>query len=361
MPLSKRMQFPRKIGVLTFHRSINYGSYWQARCLVEGIRARGFDAKLLDYDCSAVRRAEIGCALQPERPRRTPRACLKGYATKVRRFDDAVSALPLSLRFQLDRPGNAGEYDAIVVGSDEVWNFRHPWFGSKPIFFGDELRTERLVSYAASFGNHSAWHGIHADWARKLNRFSAVSVRDHNSWHLVKGGTGRDATLVLDPCLQFPQVAAERRQSGARHVIVYGHGFPAWLKTRIRGWADRRGVRLVSIGYLNDWADEQNLNAGPVEFAELMAGARAVVTNFFHGCVFALLNGKPWVSSPSAYRSIKIPDLVSAVGAERRLIDEGTSGRDIAELLETPVEPEVVSRIEQLRAQSDSYLDAALS
>ena len=25
------------IGVLTFHRCINYGSYWQARCLAEGL------------------------------------------------------------------------------------------------------------------------------------------------------------------------------------------------------------------------------------------------------------------------------------------------------------------------------------
>ena len=27
-------------GVLTFHRCINYGSYWQARCLMEGLRRR---------------------------------------------------------------------------------------------------------------------------------------------------------------------------------------------------------------------------------------------------------------------------------------------------------------------------------
>ena len=30
-----------KVGVLTFHRCINFGSYWQARCLVEGLRSRG--------------------------------------------------------------------------------------------------------------------------------------------------------------------------------------------------------------------------------------------------------------------------------------------------------------------------------
>src|SRR5437868_9039199 len=193
----------RKVGVLTFHRSINYGSYWQARALVEGLRARGLDAELMDYHCDAVSRAEIGCALQPELPQRTPREFLGSYAAKVRRFAGAVSKLPLSQRFSLHEPGRAGDYDTIIVGSDEVWNFRHPWLGSKSIFFGDELSAERLVSYAASFGNYDARHGIHPDWARRLNRFSSISVRDGNSWHLVNDGLGRKPAIVLDPCLQF--------------------------------------------------------------------------------------------------------------------------------------------------------------
>ena len=37
------------IGILTFHRCINYGAYWQARCLVEAIRERGHRVYLLDY------------------------------------------------------------------------------------------------------------------------------------------------------------------------------------------------------------------------------------------------------------------------------------------------------------------------
>ena len=225
---------PRKIGVLTFHRSINYGSYWQARSLVEGLRARGDDAELLDHDCECIRRAEFDCALQPELPRRTPRRHLKQYAVKARKFAVAVASLPLSRRFSLHEPHCAGEYDAIVVGSDEVWNFRHPWFGSKPIFFGEELKADRLVSYAASFGNHSAWDGIHPDWARKLDRFAAISVRDENSWHLVRGGTGREGALVLDPCLQFPP-SATPRSDDRRYALIYGHGFPMWLKRRIRG------------------------------------------------------------------------------------------------------------------------------
>jgi hypothetical protein len=356
------MAFSSRIGVLTFHRSINYGSYWQARCLTEGLRRRGHDAELLDHDCKRIRRAEVRCALQPELPRQTPGPLLKSYAAKARRFAEAVASLPLSRPFSIDEPEAAEEYDAIVVGSDEVWNFRHPWYGSKPIFFGERLKTKRLVSYAASFGNHSAWDGIHPEWARKLDSFSNISVRDENSWHLVRGGTRHEPVLVLDPCLQFADLAASRpkRQMG-RYAIVYGHGFPAWLKDRIRSWADREGIGLLSVGYRNEWTDEQMIACGPIEFVQAMAAARAVITNFFHGCVFALLHGKPWVSCPSDYRAIKIPDLAATLGAQRRLIDETTPADTVSELLDLPIQSGVAARIEELRAQSNTYLDEALS
>lgn len=348
-----------KVGVLTFHKCINYGSYWQARCLVEALRARGHDAELLDHDCECIRRAEVRCALQPKLPERTPPHELKTYAKKTRRFVEAIARLPLSKRFSLHEPQTACEYDTIVVGSDEVWNFRHPWYGSKPIFFGDGLRTRRLVSYAASFGNHSAWHGMHPAWARKLRRFSALSVRDENSWHLVRGGTKREPELVLDPCLLFPD-PAKMAANESGYAVVYGHGFPKWLSGLVQRWSDRRELRLISIGYSNDFADEQRVAIGPTEFARLMSGASGVITNFFHGCVFALLNSKPWATAPSDYRSIKIPDLTAMLGAEHRLVDEEATDSTFADLLETPIQVRVEARVDELRARSDAYLDAAL-
>ena len=352
----------QKVGVLTFHKCINYGSYWQARCLAEGLRAAGHEVELLDHDCACIRRAEVRCALQPRLPKRTPRHELGHYAEKTRRFVLAIGELPLSKRFSLHEPEASDEYDAIVVGSDEVWNFRHPWYGSQAIFFGEGLKTKRLVSYAASFGNHSAWDGIHPDWADKLGRFSAISVRDENSRHLVRNGTNREPTLALDPCLQFADaIPSDAADEEPPFALVYGHQFPAWLKDRARRWAESRRVRLVSVGYSNDFADEQRIAADPHEFARLMAGARAVITNFFHGCVFALVNGKPWASAPSDYRSIKIPDLAALVGEQHRLVDEQTCEAALAELLETPVQPEVRARIGQARARSGEYLRAALS
>ena len=351
----------RKIGVLTFHRCINYGSYWQARCLVDGLRARGHDAELLDHRSVAVERAEMRCAFQPQLPRRTARSDHPALGLKTRKFVAAIQRLPLSEPFDLDAPERIGGYDAIVVGSDEVWNFQHPWYGSNPIFFGRGIQSERLVSYAASFGNHDAEHGIATDWAGSLSGFSALSVRDDNSRRLIAGALAVDPALVLDPCLQFPDgIPAARTSAPLRTAIVYGHGFPAWFEAAVRRWADRRGVWLVSIGNRNDWADEQRIDAAPADFADAFAGAQAVATNFFHGCVFALRHATPFVCAATPYRLNKLRDLTASLGAARHLVDAATPDGEYDALLGEALDAAVGERMAALRGQSDAFLDQAL-
>src|SRR5688500_20036997 len=95
---------PRTIGVLTFHRCINNGSYWQARCLVSALRERGHDAVILDHHSRRVNLAEWKCALRPTLPTPAARSDWERYRHKVRAFRDAIAALPLSARFELDEP-----------------------------------------------------------------------------------------------------------------------------------------------------------------------------------------------------------------------------------------------------------------
>lgn len=349
------------VGVLTFHRCINYGSYWQAACLVQGLRSLGHDAILLDYASPAATRAEWRCALSPRLPEPSSAADRRLYRAKVRKFQDAVLALPMSEPFDLREPETGSLYDIVVIGSDEVWNLRHPWYGGVPAFFGDRLQAGALVSYAASFGNYDAEEGLGSPWNEKLGRFAAISVRDGNSHALLQGATGRCAEIVLDPCLQFPPQPAGRESAAyADCVAVYGHGFPGWLQRALRGWADRHGCRLLSIGYRNDWADEHEIDAGPQEFAAIMARARAVATNFFHGCVFALLNEKPFICVPSAYRFNKIRDLVGLLGLGRNLLSEEPSQATLDALLGEPMQADVGRRIADLRSSSFAYLDRAL-
>lgn len=350
----------REIGVLTFHRCINYGSYWQAWCLTEGLRRRGHDAVLLDHHSARINRAEWRCALAPIAGPASDRA---RYAAKARKFFSAFARMPLSPPFALDDAGEQGRYDLVVVGSDEVWNLKHPWYGGVPLFYGEGTPARRLASYAASFGNHSQAEGLEDHWVQRLARFARLSVRDANSRALVARVLGYEPTLVLDPCLQFSEAITYAPPSGDRapYLAIYGHSFPRWFQQAARDAATAGGLRLVSIGYRNDWADDQWIEAGPEEFAAFIAGASAVATNFFHGCIFALINGKPFVCVLSDYRQNKVADLVAAIGAGRHMALPETPAEHYRAILADPPDCGIASRIAALRQQSEAYLDDLLA
>lgn len=342
-----------KIGVLTFHRCINYGSYWQARSLVEGIRSQGHDAVLLDYASPLV---ETRVALRPTLPTPVPRVDRAAYARKTRRFLDEFERLPLSAPFDLHRPETMERVATVVVGSDEVWNLRHPWYAGLPAFWGQGLNADRVVSYAASFGNYSCWEGLGAPFVDWLRGFDAISVRDENSWWMLKNALELEVETVLDPTLQFP-LAPEGDWEGPAtpFALVYGHNFTPEFARSVRRWAEARGVPLLSLGYRNDWADLQWLDAGPHDFAHAMARATSVATNFFHGCAFASREDKPFACETSPYRSIKVRGLMELLGGLDRLVPDG----EIGERLD--VAPGFGPRLAVLRETSARYLEGALA
>ena len=352
-----------KAGVLTFHRCINYGSYWQAKCLVEGLRARGLDAVLLDHDSRRISLAEWKCGFRPTLPTPVPRSDRSVYRDKMLRFFRCFERLPLSPRFEIDDPDKSQRYDVVVVGSDEVWNLSHPWYGRYPIFYGEGINAGRIVSYAASFGNYPASWGLERSWTERLGRFAAISVRDENSRTIVSNSLGFQPDLVLDPCLQFDLTPESRdpKYAGTAYAAVYGHNFSARFVENIRQWAKRRDLPLVSIGYRNEWADEQWINADPHDFAHFIAGAEAVATNFFHGCVFALRNQKPFVCESSGYRSNKLDGLMNKIGGQRHLVREDTTQDAFAEVLDQPLEGSISVEVATFRGHSDRYLTSALS
>jgi hypothetical protein len=351
----------RNTGVLTFHRCINYGSYWQARCLVEGLRARGHAAVIADHDSSRINIAEWKCGLRPGLPTHVSKTDSVLYGLKMLKFFRGFSELPRSARFALDDPADMQRFDLMVVGSDEVWNLRHPWYGGCTLFFGSGVRARRLISYAASFGNYDASQGLEQTWSNRLRHFESISVRDENSRRIIKTALGVEPELVLDPCLQFPPLPTGRwRGPQRRFVAVYGYNFSEAFSLQVRRWTKSRGYTLVSIGYRNYWADKQWITASPHDFVRFINRAEAVATNFFHGCVFALRNAKPFVCETSPYRSNKVGDLMAMVGGEKHLVSESAPATAYDAQLDEPLEPEILERIDRLHRTSEAYLDKAL-
>ncbi|MDQ3278348.1 MAG: polysaccharide pyruvyl transferase family protein [Bacteroidota bacterium] len=352
----------QKTGILTFHRCINYGSYWQSRCLVEALQSRGMDAVILDHESRQVNLAEWRCAYQPVLPTPVPASDFPLYRRKIERFFEAFDQLPLSPRFPLQHPEQMGDYNTVVVGSDEVWNLFHPWYGKCPLFFGEGITADRVISYAASFGNYPIEWGLDDEWTAKLYNFDSISVRDENAQAMIQNAMNIEPALVLDPCLQFPielEKANDQRFEGP-YLALYGHNFSKHFVNEIRRWAKHRNLPVISIGYRNDWADVQWLDAGPLDFPQFIQNAEAVATNFFHGCVFSLRFAKPFVCETTVYRSQKITGLLTMLDARKHMVFEDTPATVIAECLTGPLVQQVFDRITHYRHLSNEFLMRAL-
>jgi hypothetical protein len=264
-------------------------------------------------------------------------------------------------RFALSKPEQAGNFPRLVIGSDEVWNQSHPWYGGRELFFGEGLSAERRIAYAVSVGNqdpNDEWKPV---WRERLARFDRISVRDANTARFVTKCLGTSPDRVADPCLCFPLPLQEPWNGPTSpFAVVYGHGFSRDFAAAVRTWAASRGITLVSIGYRNNWADRQWITASPQDFAHAMAKAQAVATNFFHGGVFALRNRRPFVCETTPYRAAKLLDLLQTFGCESHRFQAGGNSDWVNAKLDQPLPAELASRIESTAQFSTNWLATAI-
>jgi polysaccharide pyruvyl transferase WcaK-like protein len=349
-----------KIGILTFHRCINYGSYWQTRCLYEKLTSLGHDIEILDHRSIRTDLAEWRCALKPVLPTPVPDSDIPLYRKKIEKFFNAFRSYRLSEAFNLDTPPSLDKFDLIIVGSDEVWNLSHPWFGGHSIFFGSEIKTCKLISYAASFGNFDSTNKLDASWASMLSKFESISVRDYNSSEIIKNTLGFEPEIVLDPCLLYPLSSEKVAIYNNKYLAVYGHNFSPQFARNLRSWADKKRIKLISIGYRNDWVHQNWIDAGPIEFMSFIEQSEAVITNFFHGCIFSFIFSKPFICNTTPYRTHKIRDLMRLTGSMNRLATDEISEISVNSLLTLPPETSVINTISDLRTKSNGYLKQSL-
>ena len=95
-------------------------------------------------------------------------------------------------------------FDAVVVGSDQVWRPEYtPNIFNYFLDFLSENMSIKKISYAASFGS-GEWvkNSPHSGKLKKLvNLFDAVSVRESNSVNIIKDNFSVNSSHVLDPTM----------------------------------------------------------------------------------------------------------------------------------------------------------------
>ena len=185
--------------------------------------------------------------------------------------------------------------DAVIIGSDEVFSL---FAGPTPEFFGYDLPSKKVFSYAGCFGPTTIEDvkRLHCEeFVRNgLNSMVGLSMRDQNSIAVAKEFTGREAELVVDPVLLYgykEELAKQTDPGLPRYLLVYAYesrlNDPKEYEA-ILDYAHSNGMIVVCPGFFHKWAD-RNINTDPVELLKYFKYSECVVTDTFHGCVMSLI------------------------------------------------------------------------
>lgn len=139
-----------KVGILTFHDGFNYGAFFQVYCLQSFLLQNGFDCHIINYKSIGFTKREYQCFVKLKHPLFSLR-----NLRKIRQFKKAHEKLRLTERIFNSKKLSTLHFDCIVIGSDEVWNFKGKLPRLDPTYFSHNLNADRIISYAASFGSIS--------------------------------------------------------------------------------------------------------------------------------------------------------------------------------------------------------------
>lgn len=370
-----------RIAIVTLPLHTNYGGLLQAYALKRCLEDMGHEATVLDRKVKMplpalwkspfiyMKRLLNGKSLPEIFREHRYRKDYPIFAAKVQKFTDEHIA-PRILNGLADI--KEGEYDAFIVGSDQVW---------RPLYFGRiedaflEFTTDWEVvrmSYAASFGTDNLEYEYETiqRCTSLLGRFDAVSVRESSGVTMCEEWLDCDrAVHVLDPVMlldvdSYRAIAeSASAHSCAGKVVTYILDRTSEKQTVVDFMARVSGCEVADLSVCSDVRLPASERVVP-PMEDWLTGfmdARCVVTDSFHGCVLCILFHKPFVAVGNSRRGMaRLDSLLRMFGLDMRLV-QGIDPEDDGEFfLSDPDWTSVDEILENERVKSVRFLQEGL-
>lgn len=299
-----------KIGIVTYHRSLNCGAVLQAYAL-QTFLERNFDVKASIVDCRvrvSRKRFAFSCASLKRFLGSVFYSMLTvGIEDWRRMLYDSFSRrhLHYSRFFGYDSSNvDSAGFDAFCAGSDQIWN---PVLSrGNMLFFLDFVPDDKLkIAYAPSIGLDEFPEEYRDRCTSLIKRFDKVSVRESSGAGMLKKLLGVEVPVLCDPTLllrasDYDKVAI-RPAMQSPYVCVYSMGNEQRVNVVLGKLMRQCNLPVVWLvgGHAASWRINRGRIRriscfGPGEFLGYMKNASYVLTNSFHGTAFSIIYGKPF-------------------------------------------------------------------
>lgn len=347
----------KKVGIITFHIAHNYGAVLQAYALAKAVQLLGYECEVIHYcfpyiyEWGHVERMHELCqkhGVVGGILRYINRGLRGAYNPKLKRnkFEHFIySVMPLSKEHYHDVSEMQNmDYDAILFGSDQIWNSQLTGGIAKEFAGGFScLAKTRKIAYAASCGRSEFIQEEKVNYYPLLRVFYALGVRERGLCEsLCKDGF--DAKHVLDPTLlltanQWGELIRisdhEIPLPSQAYLLVYVFDEDQSIYPFIDRVAAKYGLDVCVIAYQMKKEIEKYrvyLNCGPEDFVRLIRGASRVVTTSFHGTVFSIIYEKDFYCVPHPVLHERTDSLLAALQLNARNCSAETDLTEIQEI-----------------------------
>lgn len=265
------------------------------------------------------------------------------------------------------------KFDALVVGSDQIWR---PLYKHVPTYFLDFTKGKKMnrIAYAASFGVDD-WSeftvAMTKECANAAKWFDAISVREESGVDLCKKYLGVKAIHLLDPTLLLDKddylslIEKEDRQMRKRVLMCYILDKSIEKQAIINYVAEKKDLIPLEIMPKEKLTTTKKdiTNCIYLSVSKWISGfrdAEFVVTDSFHGTIFAIIFKKPFISILNSKRgSARFISLLHIFNLENRLI---SSVEELNEQHFFPIDYDIVNNVvEKWKLRSMHFLISNLN
>lgn len=329
----------------------NYGGILQAWALQQFLQGLDVDA-VVDSTVSPRfgRRAPIRTRLRDAIIRLAPAALLPSrlHAEKLRSRINApllnfaprrIPTTPLLDAKLKPRAAVLAEFDAFLVGSDQVWRPKFMNLPANLFDFIPESDPRRRFSYAASFGTDRLDLGPQelALTRQLAQRLDGISVRESSGVSLVRDNWGVVAEHHVDPTLLVDRETYRGLASGQPSAPPPGSLIDYVLDATeaSRSVVDQSAEHLGTSPHSllptspSTWrayraAPHRYLKPSIEQWLHAFDTAGFVVTDSYHGTVFSIINNVPFIAIVNHLRgAARFQSLLDLFGLGERMIEPG--------------------------------------
>ena len=333
-----------KIGILTFHKSINYGSVLQSWALSKVISKR-FVVEIIDYEpqnyeflYANYRQWNSWNNIKYNLKRMPLSSALNNQQQLFKKFRD--KQLPLSRKKYNYNNGCdiKEEYKGIVVGSDQVWNIRAK--DCDPIFFLPFNYSGNKVSYACSINDTDYTEkNLPSNLASEICDFDFISIREESGKNKLEQFIAKQKKVytLLDPTLlcnssEYDSLLNDRIVDG-KYIFLYNVWTSEVGIQAAKFLSEKLNMPVYTIMTASN-VKEINLlkksgilvdtvRTSPSDFLNFFKYASYIVTESFHGTAFSLIFEKPFVCVSNRTNDERLNNILTLVGLKDRYMKLG--------------------------------------